>query len=180
MKRLIGYFFQGVLYALPLGMTVYLFVITFKFLDSLFPFDIPGLGLLIILVFLTFIGFVGQWIITQPFISFFQGLMKRMPLVKVVYTSIKDLLSAFVGKEKKFTSPVLVRISSESNIERIGFVTQDDLSDMGISDKIAVYIPSSYGLLGDLFIVPKEYVKPLDVHPAEIMKFIVSGGVSKQ
>ena len=180
MKRLVSYFFQGVLYAVPIGLTIYLFVIAFQFLDSLVPLEIPGLGLLILIVFLTIVGFVGQWFISQPFIAFFRGLMEKMPLVKVVYSSIKDLLSAFVGKEKKFTSPVLVKISADTNIERIGFVTQEDLSDLGIENKIAVYIPSSYGLLGDLFIVSSEHVSPIDVHSADVMKFIVSGGVSKK
>jgi len=179
-KRIVSYFFQGVLYAVPLGLTIYLFVITFQFLDSLFPFKYPGVGLLILVVFLTVVGFLGQWIISQPFISLFQRMMEKMPLVKVVYSSIKDLLSAFVGKEKKFTLPVLIKISSDTNIERLGFITQEDLTDFGIADKIAVYIPSSYGLLGDLFIVPKENITPVDVHPAEVMKIIVSGGLSKQ
>jgi len=180
MKRIIGYFFQGLLYAVPLGLTIYLFVLVFQFLDGLFPFEFPGLGILIILVLITLIGFIGQWVISQPIISIFTKIIDKMPLVKVIYSSIKDLLSAFVGKEKKFTSPVLVKISANQDIERIGFITQKSLDDLNIENKIAVYIPSSYGLLGELFIVPKKNVTALDMHPADVMKFIVSGGVSKK
>ncbi len=179
MKRIVGYFFQGLLYAVPLGLTIYLFYIAFTFLDGLFPFKIPGLGILIALVLITIIGFVGQWMISQPFISLFTRLIEKMPLVKVIYSSIKDLLSAFVGKEKKFTSPVLVKISSNKDIERIGFITQKSLKDLNIENKIAVYLPSSYGLLGELYIVPAANVTAIDIHPAEVMKFIVSGGISK-
>lgn len=180
MKRLVGYFFQGLLYAVPLGLTIYLFVLAFQFLDGLFPFEFPGLGIVIVVVLITIIGYVGQWVISQPIISLFTRFIEKMPLVKVIYSSIKDLLSAFVGKEKKFTSPVLVKISANQDIERIGFITQNSLNDLDIENKIAVYIPSSYGLLGELYIVPIDNVTPLDIHPAEIMKFIVSGGVSKK
>jgi uncharacterized membrane protein len=179
MKKIAGYFLQGLLYTAPIGLTLYLFYITFQFLDNLLPFKFPGLGILIILAAITVIGFVGQWLISAPIMSFFRGLIERMPLVKVVYSSIKDLLSAFVGKERKFTSPVLVRISANEDIERMGFITQKSLEELGINDKMAVYIPSSYGLLGDLYIVPSKNVTHVDVHPAEAMKFIVSGGVSK-
>ncbi|MEA3443598.1 MAG: DUF502 domain-containing protein [Bacteroidota bacterium] len=180
MKKIAGYFLQGILYTAPIGLTIYLFYITFEFLDNLLPFNIPGLGIVIILAGITLIGFVGQWIISQPIISLFQGMIEKMPLVKVIYSSIKDLLSAFVGKERKFRSPVLVKISADADIERMGFITQESLSEFGIKNKIAVYIPSSYGLLGDLFIVPSENVTPINIHPTEAMKFIVSGGVSKE
>ena len=180
MKRIAGYFLQGLLYTAPIGITLYLFYLTFEFLDNLLPFKVPGIGILIILAGITIIGFLGQLIISQPIRAFFYRLIERMPLVKVVYSSIKDLLSAFVGKERKFTSPVLVKISANQDIERMGFITQKSLEELGIEDKIAVYIPSSYGLLGDLYIVPKEHVTPIDIHPAEAMKFIVSGGVSME
>lgn len=180
MKRLAGYFLQGLLYTAPIGLTLYLFYLTFQFLDGLLPFEFPGLGILIILVGVTVVGFFGQWFISQPIMALFNGLIEKMPLVKVIYSSIKDLLSAFVGKERKFTTPVLVKISSNEEIERMGFITQESLEVMGLKDKMAVYLPSSYGLLGDLYIVPAKNVTLVDIHPAEAMKFIVSGGVSKE
>ncbi len=180
MKKLAGYFLQGILYTAPIGITIYLFYRTFEFLDGLLPFDFPGLGILIILAGISLIGFLGQWIISQPIILLFRQMIEKMPLVKVIYSSIKDLLSAFVGKERKFSSPVLVKISSDSDIERLGFITQTSLSELGIEERVSVYIPSSYGLLGDLFIVPEKNVRHIDINPTEAMKFIVSGGVSKE
>jgi uncharacterized membrane protein len=88
-------------------------------------------------------------------------------------------MSAFVGKEKKFTEPVLVKMSKDSDLEKIGFVTQHDLSALGIeTGKVAVYMPFSYALSGSLFIVPVENIKPLNTNSTEIMKFVVSAGVT--
>ena len=104
--------------------------------------------------------------------------MDRVPLIKLIYTSVKDLIAAFVGKKKRFTEPVLVKM--EGNVERLGFITQRDLTELGISaDKIGVYIPFSYALTGNLIIVPKNFVTPVDGNSTDIMKFIISGGVTE-
>ena len=96
-----------------------------------------------------------------------------------MYSSIKDLFSAFVGKERKFEKPVIVTIDPINNIKRVGFETQAELSYLNVTDEFAsVYFPSSYGILGELYIVPKKFVTPINAHPAEVMKFIVSGGIS--
>ena len=107
-----------------------------------------------------------------------EKMLSKAPIIQVVYTSIRDFLSAFVGKEKKFTQPVLVKVNKISDLEKIGFLTATDLSELNLRDKVAVYFPHSYNFSGELFIVPRDQVIPLDIHPAEAMKFIVSGGVS--
>ena len=67
----------------------------------------------------------------------------------------------------------------EGNVERLGFITQKDLTELGISaDKIGVYIPFSYAVTGNLIIVPKDCVTPVNGNSADIMKFIISGGVT--
>ncbi len=100
-------------------------------------------------------------------------------MVKVIYTSIKDFMSAFVGKEKRFTEPVLVKVSHDSNLEKMGFVTQRDLRNLGIAgEKVAVYLPHSYNFSGNLFIVPVENITPINAPPAEVMKFIVTAGLT--
>ena len=107
----------------------------------------------------------------------FNKILEKVPLLKIVYSSVKDLLSAFVGKKKRFTKPVLVKMEGE--VERIGFITQRDLTHLGVSaDKIGVYIPFSYAVTGNLIIVPKSNVTPIDGSSADIMKFIISGGVT--
>ena len=191
MKKLIRYFLQGLLYITPVAVTVYVLIASFLSLDGLLrdleifnrepysQFSFPGMGLLVILIIVTAAGFVGQRMITSPISSFFSNMLEKAPLIKVIYSSVKDLLSAFVGKERKFDKPVLVQMDEAGIIHRMGFVTSTDMSDFGIKDKISVYMPSSYGVLGELFIVPPEKVKPIDANSADVMKFIVSGGVTK-
>lgn len=187
MNKLIRYFFQGLLLISPLAITIYAIAVTFEFIDGLLiqyltnwiGFKIPGLGLIIILTFITLIGVIGSSILLKPLLNSIDSLISRAPLVKIVYTSIKDFMSAFVGKEKKFTEPVLVKVNVNSDLEMLGFITQRDLSSLGVnSGKCAVYIPYSYAFSGILYIVPIANVKPLQVNSTEIMKFIVSAGVT--
>jgi uncharacterized membrane protein len=177
MKKLIGYFLQGILYLVPLAATVYVVVKAVIFVDGLVPVKFPGLGLLIILVVVTISGYLGGSLLLNSFFNL-NKILAKAPLLKIVYSSVKDLLSAFVGKKKRFTQPVLVKM--EGQVERIGFVTQKDLTYLGISaQKVGVYIPFSYAVTGNLIIVPKENVTPIDGSSADIMKFIISGGVTE-
>lgn len=186
MKRLINYFLQGLLFIAPIGITVYIVYIVFIFFDGILQewlkqildLSIPGLGLIIIVFLIILVGFLGQTFIARPFVYLFNRLMRKAPLLKVIYTSINDLFSAFVGKEKKFNNPVLVKINIDSNIEKLGFLTESDLSLIDETDKVAVYFPHSYNFSGELFIVPKVQVRSIDLPPAEVMKFIVSAGVA--
>ncbi len=184
-NKIINNFLQGLLYTVPLGITIWVLYSIFKWIDNLFNgiipnHNIPGLGLLVLLAGVTFIGSMGKYIFTLPISHSFHKLLDRLPFVKLIYTSISDLLKAFVSKEKKFTEPVLVKVNNVSNLEKVGFITQRDLADLGVEGaKIAVYFPHSYAFSGELYIVPAEYVKPIDKSSSDIMKFIVSGGVSK-
>ncbi len=177
MKKVLGYFLQGLLYTLPISATIYVVYQAIVLIDGILPIRIPGLGILILLVSITLIGFLGGALISSRILKL-EKILDRVPLIKIIYTSVKDLLSAFVGKKKRFTEPVLVKM--EGNVERLGFITQKDLTDLGISaDKIGVYIPFSYAVTGNLIIVPKECVSPVNANSADIMKFIISGGVTE-
>ncbi|UCG28100.1 MAG: DUF502 domain-containing protein [Bacteroidales bacterium] len=187
MKRIGGYFVQGLIYIAPLGITAYVVYLIYKtvdrlletYIDPILPLNIPGINLLAVVLVIFLLGLIGQTIIARPVKSFLSKLLERAPLVKVIYSSVRDLLSAFVGKEKKFTNPVMVKVHHLSNLEKLGFLTQEDLTELGVKEKkVAVYFPHSYNFSGELFIVPSEYVRPLDISSAEIMKFIVSGGVT--
>lgn len=187
MKRLLALFFQGLLYLAPLGITMFVLYKTFVFLDGIFkPFiteylgvNIPGLSLIIVFLLVALLGFFGQTIIARPIKKLVNHLINKAPLVKVIYSSLRDLLSAFVGKEKKFNQPVLVKVNPISELEKLGFITQHDVSKLGVTgNKVAVYFPHSYNFSGELFIVPAENVKKIDAPPADVMKFIVSGGVA--
>jgi uncharacterized membrane protein len=102
----------------------------------------------------------------------------KVPLVKLVYSSIKDLIGAFVGDRKSFNRPVSVRPFPESSVRMLGFVTRDSLLALDLPDHVAVYLPQSYNFAGSVFLVPRTLVEPLDVASSELMTFIVSGGVS--
>jgi uncharacterized membrane protein len=186
MKRITKYFLQGLLYLAPFGITVYIIYAVFKFADSLLKsillrilnVDIPGLGLIIVILLIILTGLIGRTFIARPFKLLFNRFMDKAPFLKVIYSALNDLFSAFVGKERKFDKPVLVLVNPVSNLEKLGFLTEDDLTKLNVKDKVAVYFPHSYNFSGELFIVPKENVKPVNLNPAEAMKFIVSAGIS--
>lgn len=180
LRRIINSFFQGLLLIAPLSITAFVIYSLLVFIDGLLPMRIPGLGLLIIIGSITLIGFMGAVVIKRPITLIFNNIIERIPLIKILYTSISDLLSAFVGQKKKFTEPVMVILSRENNIRKLGFVTERDLSSIGISDQfVAVYLPHSYNFSGNMFIVAADQVVPVEANSAEFMKFIVSGGVTK-
>lgn len=186
MKKLIYFFLQGILYIAPIGITAYIIYLVFSFVEgllketlvNLLDVYIPGLGLIVLIVILILIGLIGQTIIARPFKLLFKRVLSRIPLLKVVFSAFNDLFSAFVGKQRKFNRPVLVLVNPISNLEKLGFLTEDDLSIINEKEKVAVYFPHSYNFSGELFIVPKERVRPIDMNPAEVMKFIVSAGVA--
>ena len=180
MKKIINYFLQGLLYIVPLTVTLYIVVWTFQKIDGILPFQFPGLGLIIIISLITIIGFLGPAAITSPINAFFQNLLKRAPLLKTIYSSVKDLMNTFVGNKKGFSEPVLVKVYENSTIERIGFITNEDVESLNIAKgKVLVYMPHSYAISGQLFVVEKKNVSPINKSSAEIMKLIVSGGVTE-
>jgi uncharacterized membrane protein len=187
MKKFTSYFLQGLLYAAPIGLTLYVISIAFGLIDGILrqPIEafldihIPGLGLVLMVIIITLVGIVGQSVVASPIKAFIERLIQRAPLLHMVYTSIRDFMEAFVGKEKKFNQPVSVLVSKDPEIERFGFITSHDLSEIDRKGKVAVYIPLSYGFMGELFIVSAENVKPVDIPAGEMMKFIVSGGVTR-
>lgn len=186
MKKLLNYLIEGLLYVAPLGITVYIVYSLFTFIDSLLidqinnfiGIKIPGLGFLTLLLFLILIGLIGRTIIAQPLKFLFKKIIDRIPLLKFVYDAFNDLFTAFVGKEKKFSQPVLVKVNLNSDLEKLGFITEENLELLDEIDKVAVYFPHSYNFSGELFIVPRANIKALDVNSSDVMKFIVSAGLT--
>jgi uncharacterized membrane protein len=177
-RKILRYFFSGTLFIVPIGATVYFIFASLAWLDSLLNLPYPGLGLLIILVGITAFGYLTTNFAFKTFTIWFDHGMNRIPLVKLIYSSLKDLLDAFVGDKKKFNKPVLVEINKENKLYQIGFVTQADLSELGLNDMISVYLPHSYAVSGLHFIIPKDRVTPLNISGPAAMKYIISGGVS--
>jgi uncharacterized membrane protein len=176
--RILRYFFSGTLFIVPLVATAYFIFVSFQWLDNRLSLPYPGLGFLIIMVFITLVGYLSTNYIFKTIGQWFDRGMNRIPLVKLIYSTVKDLLGAFVGDKKKFNKPVLVRINKDNSLYQIGFITQSDLTELGISDMVVVYFPHSYAFSGYHYFVPKESIKPLNIPATTAMKFIVSGGVS--
>ncbi|MEI2758406.1 MAG: DUF502 domain-containing protein [Bacteroidia bacterium] len=192
MKKLLNYFFQGLLVVIPIAVTIFVIYKIITWIDNLLPFQIPvklpgigevsipGLGILTIVIAVTAFGYLAKFFVANPFFVLLERILERTPLLKIIYTSVKDLIEAFVGEKKRFNQPVLVTVNKESGVQRIGFITQKDLSVLGISShKMAVYLPFSYGFNGQLLIVPAENVEKIDASGTEMMKFVISGGVTE-
>lgn len=177
-KRIFGYFLRGLLFVVPFALTLYIILLTVQFLDNIIPIDIPGLGIVFMFLIVTTVGYMTSIFLTRSIFEELEKIVFKIPLVNILYTSIKDLMSAFVGDKKKFNTPIVVKLSD--NMSRLGFMTQDDLTPLGEMDLVSVYFPHSYNFSGNLYLVPKENVRVLkNVNSTEIMKFIVSGGVSQ-
>src|SRR5688500_5412860 len=177
-KRIIRYFFSGTLFIVPLVSTAYFIYISFRWLDDLLNLPYTGLGFAIILFAITAFGYRTTNFAFQTFANWFDRGMNKIPLVKLIYSSLKDLLNAFVGEKKKFNKPVLIEINKENRLFQIGFITQADLSELGLSDMVSVYIPHSYAFSGIHYVIPRDRITPIDVSGSAAMKYIVSGGVS--
>jgi uncharacterized membrane protein len=179
MRRILRYFLNGLLIVAPFTITVWIVVAIIDWLNSLFDLGIPGLGIMLMFVLLTLIGFISSSFFVKPFIVITGRWFNKVPLVGIVYSSIKDLFDAFVGDNQKFNKPVMVKMSEDSDNLKFGFVTQDTFSSLNVEDRVAVYFPHSYNFSGELFVVPAQNVVYLDLPSSDVMKFIVSGGVSK-
>lgn len=175
---LVTYFLRGLLVVVPLTIVLTAVWKAFEWLDGLIIFDIPGLGILALLAIIIGAGFLASTLLFKPFEDIGNILLDRIPILKKLYGAIKDVVEALVGTKRKFDRPVLVRFLENSPLEKPGFITNEDLSRMGIEgDKVAVYMPHSFAWSGNVYIVPVEFVKPVDMKAGEMMTFIVSAGV---
>lgn len=180
MKKLLTYFLHGLLFTVPIAATLFFIYKVFNTIDSILPFNIPGLGLVVIIFAITILGYLSSLYFANPLLVSFEKVIERTPLVKIIYSSVKDLIAAFVGEKKRFNQPVLVITNRNPDVQRVGFITQNDLSELGMgADKVAVYLPFSYGMNGMLVIVARENVVPIDASGTEMMKFVISGGVTE-
>ncbi|MDP2176075.1 MAG: DUF502 domain-containing protein [Bacteroidota bacterium] len=177
-NRLLNYFLKGLLISLPLTATVAGIFWLFTTVDNFLGEDhFPGLGILIILSVILVVGVIGSSYIVQPFINWFEEWLEKTPGVKFLYSSVKDIVEAFVGEKKKFSKPVMVEMNGEG-IYKIGFVTIKDLTKLNMEGFSGVYFPKSYGFMGDLYFVENSKIKPINANPTAVFKMIVSGGVT--
>ena len=176
MKTLAKIFFQGLLIFVPVVGTVALVSWVLISVDELIPFDVPFAGLGAVLLTIFVLGLLANNVVGRKLFEWVEAAMKRVPVIKIIYGSLKDLLGAFVGDRRSFDKPVMVRIGEQLRV--FGFVTCDRFDDVRLAGHVAVYLPQSYNFAGNLMIVREEQVEPVDADSAQFMAFIVSGGVA--
>ncbi len=178
MNDLARNFFEGLLILVPVVMTLYVAWLVLQTVDGWLNIPIPGVGFLVTVGLITLTGRYASTVFVQKVLDRMEAVLIRAPFVKLVYTSLKDLIAAFMGEKRRFDQPVLVSIAPNSQGEAVGFVTRTDLEFLGLLDHVAVYFPQSYNFAGHLLVFPREQVRPLEAESADVMAFIVSGGVS--
>lgn len=186
MKKFLSYFLQGLLFFVPLVITLIILLKLFDFFAGLFSFFgfssnailNTVMGLTGTVLFVTILGMLASSYLFNKLFLLMEERLEQIPLVKHIYSPIKDFTSAFFGSKKRFNKPVLVATGADESIAELGFITQEDLKDFGISDKVAVYIPYSYSFMGRLLILPSSRIKPIQKSATDVMKFVVSGGLT--
>ncbi len=197
LKKLLQYFFQGMIVLAPIGITLWVVVGLFRWIDgflpnlinSLFPDllekdaagnlrSLPGLGFIVVIALVLLVGWISSLFVVGRLVTLLDTVLEKTPGIKFIYSSVKDFLEAFAGNKKKFDKPVLVNVDG-SDVWRIGFITQHSSDEFGLKDHVTVYVPHSYAISGITYFVPKEKIKPLpDISAADAMKYTVSGGVT--
>ncbi len=171
-------FFEGLFLVVPVAVTIYVVFLVFSFIDGWLNIPVPGIGFILTIGMLVLVGRLASNVFFRGALGSLEKVLTRTPFVKLVYTSLKDLIEAFMGEKKRFDQPVLVTLMPGGHAAAIGFVTRQNLDLLGLEDRVAVYFPQSYNFAGNLLVVPRSQIRPLHADSADIMTFIVSGGVS--
>lgn len=181
-KRLMSYFLRGVIFVVPIGFTVWVLYGAVHSVDlwarNQMGLQFPGMGLVITLAAITFLGFLASNFLTKQIMNWFERMFDSLPIVKLLHGSLKDVLSAFVGDKKRFDKPVIVDLNGNGSVKAMGFITRENLDAYQQPDFVAVYFPQAYNFAGQVVLVPRTAVASLDLPASEVMTFIVSGGVS--
>jgi uncharacterized membrane protein len=186
MKRLFFYFVRGLLLTFPVIVTGWVIYVLFTTIDGWLgdvapgvPFlHWPGVGFVITVGLITFVGFLGSNLLTRGILAAVEEIIEKLPLVRLVYNSTKDLIGAFVGEKKRFDKPVVVSLNEDASVKGLGFITQESMEALGTAQSVVVYFPQSYAFAGWTFIVPAKRVQRLDTSSSDFMAFVVSGGVT--
>jgi uncharacterized membrane protein len=194
-KSIVKYLLQGLLVIAPIAVTIYAIYWVVSTVDNWLPiFRQPvkdfeghtigyevknyGLGFVIVIVSVILIGYLSSFFIQSRIFSLFDKWLEKTPGVKYIYSSVRDFFEAFAGEKKKFDKPVLANVD-DTDVWRIGFVTQKDMTHWGLQNYLAVYIPMAYSIAGNVYILPSNRVKPItSITSSDAMKFAISGGVT--
>ncbi len=179
MRLLLRYFLRGLIITIPAAVTIYLFRAIFVWIDRLIAAPFPGAGFLLTIGLIILVGVLASNLLIRKLLDLTEALFIRAPIVKLVYSSVKDLLEAFVGEKKRFNHPVIADLDATGHIRALGFITREEVGFLDLPGHCAVYFPQSYNFAGNVLILPRASVRATTMESSEAMKFIVSGGISK-
>jgi uncharacterized membrane protein len=174
----VRYFLNGLIALGPLALTVYICVLAFRWIDGWLRLPVPGAGFLATLALVTLLGYVASGVVARGAFGIVDRLLARLPFVRLLYGALRDVFGAFAGDQKRFRVPVSLELVPGSGVRVMGFLTQPSLEAFGMEDQVAVYLPQSYNFAGQTVVVPRERVTPVDAKAADVLAFIVSGGIS--
>lgn len=180
-QKIIQYFLQGLLILGPVSITIYFIYVIFDKIDNILrpAINIPGIGFITIIGFIILTGYLSSFFVMGRILSVLDKYLERTPGVKLFYSFLRDFFEAFAGNKKKFTKSVLANVD-DTDVWRVGFITQEDMSGFGMDNYVAVYLPMAYSVAGNVYIVPRERIKPItNISATQSMKFAVSGGVTE-
>lgn len=191
LNKLLQYFLQGLLVIAPIVITIYAVYSVVSFIDNQLPIFTAkdadgkvyvrnyGLGFVIVIGGIITIGYLSAFFIKNRTYNLFDSIMKRTPGIRFIYSTTKEFFEAFAGEKKKFNKPVLANID-DNDVWRVGFITQEEAKDFGFTEYVAVYIPMSYSIAGNVYILPRVRVRSVtNINAADAMKFAISGGVTQ-
>lgn len=186
-KKWLTYFVNGIILLLPIVLVVYVIYQSFIFLDNLlgryirmeFHQYIPGLGLLLTIVLITFVGMIASTFVSKWVFDVIERILNQIPFIKTLYSIVKETIQSLLGEKKAFSKVVLITLPG-SEMRVLGFVTSEDVSSVlpHAADHIAVYLPQSFQMAGLTVIVPRTSVEFVDTSVENAMSFILSAGVS--
>ncbi len=179
MRVLLRYFFQGLLVFVPSVLTIAIVVFVFRAVDAWMGLPVPGAGFLATIALIVVVGALASNFVTKRLFELVEGVFRRLPFVKLLYSAIRDVTDAFVGERKGFERPVFVTLDESSGLKAVGFLTRESLDGAGLPDHVGVYLPQSYNFAGQLLVVPRRLVQPVPARGADVMAFIVSGGAAE-
>ncbi len=178
MRRFVKDFIKGLVVVLPVLATVYLVYLPLSWVDGLFGTDIPGLGVVVAILAIWAAGVFASNAVGTKLLTLLDHLIERIPLLKLLYHTVKDLVAALVGDKKNFDQAVVVDLIPGRDVMALGFVTLTELDSLGLDGMVGVYLPQSYNFAGNLIVVPRNRIRPLNVQAKTLMTLIVSGGVA--
>ncbi|WP_411727370.1 DUF502 domain-containing protein [Methyloglobulus sp.] len=191
MKPVSRTFFTGLIAIIPLTLTLYLLLwlaVTAEFaLGNIFKFFLPhswyikGFGFVLGLIVVFFFGNFLESRTFRRLFNIFEGLVNQIPVVKSIYSAIRDFISLFSGEQKgKFKQVVLVNVPHGKG-QQIGFITVSDFEEISHSfiadDQVAVFLPFSYQMGGNTVIMSRENVLEIDMSVEDALRFIATAGI---